>query len=173
MEDIMKDKTRRSVYKNVLLYMFLCCFFLYMSAGVLFGETSQITIPDVPGWTVTCTKTRILTSATEEQGRMTERIYKKNDGFEVVKVLLLQGPGTKWLSFPRKDAGGGDGPVGTGATYRTIEILGKEGVLEHHPVLGYSLAIRLENEKTLTFETSASKTTLMAFSKQLLRSIID
>jgi hypothetical protein len=173
MEDTMKDKTRRPVYKDVLLSAFLCCFFLYMSAGAVSGETLQITIPDVPGWTEICTETRILTSATEEQGRMTERIYKKNDGVEVVKVLLLQGPGTKWLSFPQKDAGGSDGLVGTGATYRTLQILGKEGVLEHHPVLGYSLAIRLEDEKTLTFETSASKTTLMVFSKQLLESIID
>jgi hypothetical protein len=147
--------------------------YLFFSTSPLSAETPGRPLPDVPGWTGTVAKTRIFTSAEQEEGQMTERTYRRTDRPERVTAILLQGPGTAWLSFPKNCAEGKDGPLGTGATYLTLEISGKAAVLEHHPVLGYSLAVRLDPETTLTVETKAGKTLLLGFSERLLQVITD
>jgi hypothetical protein len=148
--------------------------YLFFSMSPLSAETPGRPLPDVPGWTGIVAETRIFTSAEQqEEGQMTERTYRKTDRHERVTAVLLQGPGTAWLSFPKNCAEGKDGPMGTGATYLTLEISGKAAVLEHHPVLGYSLAVRLDPETTLTVETKAGKTLLLDFSERLLQVITD
>ncbi|MGC9371827.1 MAG: hypothetical protein ACP5DY_00745 [Thermovirgaceae bacterium] len=165
-------------YENSRLYfasfvrtaLFVCLFF---STNPLSADTPGRTLPDVPGWTGTVVETRTLSSAKQEEGRMAERSYKKTDRPERVRVILLEGPGTEWLSFPKTHTEGTDGPVGTGATYIPLDISGKSAVLERHPVLGYSLAVRLDPETTLTIETKAGKTLLLDFSERLLQLITD
>ncbi|MGC9489834.1 MAG: hypothetical protein ACP5CD_01225 [Thermovirgaceae bacterium] len=154
----------------ILTTLFLCLFF---STNPLSAETPKRPLPDVPGWTGAVAQTRTLTSAEQEEGQMTERTYRKTDQPERIRVILLEGPGTAWLSFPKNCTEGKDGPVGTGATYITLEFSGKAAVLEHHPVLGYSLAVKLGPETTLTIETKAGKTLLLDFSERLLQLITD
>ncbi len=154
----------------VLTALFVCLFF---STDTLSANAPGRTLPDIPGWTGTVVEAKALSSAKQEEGRMLERSYKKTDRPERIRVILLEGPGTAWLSFPKTFSEGVDGPVGTGATYLPLEISGKAAVLEHHPVLGYSLAIRLGPEATLTFETKAGKTLLLDFSERFLKLITE
>lgn len=169
----MKNANGSSHTASFVLTILFVCFFLFFFTNTISADTSGRILPDVPGWTGTVAETGTLSSAKQEEGQMTERSYRKTDRSERVRVILLEGPGTAWLSFPKNDAEGTDGPVGAGATYLTLEILGKAAVLEHHPVLGYSLAVRLGPETTLTIETQAEKTLLLDFSERLLRLITE
>ncbi len=37
-----------------------------------------------------------------------------------------------------KEISADDGPLGTGASYKTLSVKGEKAILEHHPVTGYS-----------------------------------
>lgn len=161
--NILKD-TRKPLVSAVLLFVMMC-FPAYAESEPIF--------PDVPGWSATGSATMVLRSAEEEEGLMARCVYMEMGGRNSVRVIFLEGRGTEWLSFPEGETEGIDGPVGTGATYRKLEILGKPAVFENHPVQGLSLAVKLEPLRTLTLETSSDETLLFDFARALLELIID
>ncbi|MFP4481847.1 MAG: hypothetical protein ACLFN0_03525 [Thermovirgaceae bacterium] len=164
----MKNRITKSRNTCLVLATLFLCLSILTCVQTTSANTPERTLPDIPGWTGDNAETRTLLSEKEEEGRMTERSYRKNGRPELVRAIMLEGPGTEWLSFPKNHPEGSDGPAGTGATYKTLEILGKDAILENHPVLGYSLAVRLDTESTLTIETKAEETLLLDFARNLL-----
>ena len=83
-----------------------------------------------------------------------------------------RGPGTLWQDFPR-EVSADDGPIGSGATYSTLEIGGHRAVLECHPLTGRALSVAIAPDSTLTFETDFEDVELEAFALAFLEQLGD
>ena len=153
----------RVVFLAALVSAFVC-----ISAADASNQPTLASLPDVPGWTGSATQLTSLNSAEKEEGQMLERSYRKNGTLQTVTVVLLEGPGTRWLTFPEEAIDATDGPFGTGATYRSLKVRGKEAVLENHPIQGKALAIKLDTSVTLTIEMSGDEALLLEFAHEII-----
>ncbi|HAA47121.1 MAG TPA: hypothetical protein DCE03_01300 [Synergistaceae bacterium] len=153
----------RVVFLAALASVLMCIF-----AADASNQPTLDSLPDVPGWTGSATQLTSLKSAEKEEGRMLERSYRKNGTLQTVTVVLLEGSGTSWLTFPEEAIDATDGPFGTGSTYRTLKVRGKEAVLENHPIQGKALAIKLDTSVTLTIEMSSDEALLLEFAHEII-----
>lgn len=115
-------------------------FCLLLSSGVFAQDVPSL--PDVPGWICGEQRTTNLDTVSGNQGAWLQRDYRAASGVPI-RATLMTGKGPKMLRFPPEGIDANDGPLGSGCTYRTIEIDGRPAVVETHPVLGVSLLVNL------------------------------
>ena len=65
----------------------------------------------------------------------------------------MEGSGDKGWTPPGNEISADDGPLGTGASYKTLSVKGEKAIIEHHPVTGYSLSVKVGKKGTLTLES--------------------
>lgn len=100
-------------------------------------------LPDVPGWICGELRTTNLDTVSGNQGVWSQRDYRAASGLPI-RATLMTGKGPKMLRFPPMKVDANDGPLGSGCTYRTLEIGGHAAIVETHPVLGVSVVVSLD-----------------------------
>lgn len=138
-----------------------------------FGDSLEkdIFLPDIPGWNKGEVTTTVLESPSGDQGSWLELAYSRETDRHSILVVVLKGPGTSWSGLPKGNVTAGDGPVGSGATYRTTTVLGFPAALEIHPLTGSSLVVTPSEETTFTFETAFEDVDLEGFAENFLKDV--
>lgn len=136
------------------------------------GEAkNKTTLPALEGWEVHNLFTMPLKSAKGTEGWWSEAIYS-NPPNPIIKVIIIEGPNIPWQNLEYIETPpDGKGLFDSEATCELIQINGKKGVVESHPLLGNSLALSLTPQSTLTIETKGTKIYLLQFSQLLLQAI--
>lgn len=101
-------------------------------------------LPDVPGWGCSELRETRLNAVSSNQGTWFQRDYRTAASV-TIRATLMTGKGPGMLRFPPENPGSNDGPLGSGCTYRTLEIGGREAVVETHPLLGVSVFMSLDD----------------------------
>ncbi|HOG13564.1 MAG TPA: hypothetical protein PLY39_00220 [Synergistales bacterium] len=128
-------------------------------------------LPDILGWDPGDLAEVEYKTPTEQLGCRMERLYKRQTDNHSILVILVRGPGTLWQGFPEGKINADDGPIGSGATYNTLDIDGHRAVLECHPLTGKALSVAIAPDFTLTFETTFEDVELDAFALLFLEQI--
>ncbi|NLL36188.1 MAG: hypothetical protein GX256_01550 [Fretibacterium sp.] len=110
----------------------------------------------------------ILRTASDDMGSLRSRNYVRHEPRAHVEVILMEGPGPGTLWLPSRKVRETDAPIGFGSTYETLRICEHEAILEYGETLGYALAIKLGDDRTLTLESRGiSREELMNFAKRM------
>lgn len=134
--------------KKLLLICFvIAAYFLSPQSA-----TDAAELPGVPSWQNGELRITVLDTVSGNRGSWQERDYITASGTRV-HAVWIEGAGEKGWSPPEKSASGDDGLMGSGATYRTISIGDEKALIEHHPVTGYSVAVKIEKKGSLTVES--------------------
>lgn len=74
---------------------------------------------------------------------------------------------------PDKTISADDGPIGSGASYRTLSVTGQRSILEHHPLTGFSISVKAGNKGTLTLESNiAAEEEMISAAEVLITEIL-
>ena len=107
-----------------------------------------------------------------KRGFWLERSYRNTVGVPF-RAVWMEGSGDKGWSPSDKAISADDGPLGSGATYRTVSVAGQKSVLEHHPVTGFSLSVKAGKKGTLTLESNiATEEEMISAAEILLTEIL-
>jgi hypothetical protein len=136
------------------------------------GEAiNKTTLPSLEGWKMDSLFSVPLKSAKGMEGWWSEATYS-NPPNPIIKVVIIEGPNVPWSNLKYIEASpDNEGLFDSEATYELIQINGKKGVLESHPLLGNTLALSLTPQTTITMETKGPKSYLLQFSQLLLQTI--
>ena len=146
---------------------FLLALALMTAAGAL--DEGLCLFPDITGWRGGETLWKELETLSEVMGYRSERLYRREADNHSIQVILLKGPGTLWQGLPKGEICADDGPVGSGATFRTLEAGGYRAVMEDHPLTGKALVVEMAPDSTLTFETAFEDVDLERFALVFLK----
>ncbi len=134
---------------KLLVYIaFITCTLLFPA----FYSTAGEMLPDIDGWINCNTRVTQLDTVSGNRGTWLERDYRTTAGI-LVHAVWIDGAGDKGWNVSDKTISADDGAMGTGATYKTLTVSGEKAALEHHPVTGYSLFIKIGTLGTLTLES--------------------
>jgi len=112
-------------------------------------------LPDIEGWTNGKARVTELQTDFKNRGRWIERDYR-TDGGVLVHAVWMEGSGERGWNVADGDISADDGPLGSGAVYRTIRAAGEKAILERHPVMGCSIAARVGTLGVLTLESKSA-----------------
>ncbi|MGB4209486.1 MAG: hypothetical protein WBJ42_05035 [Thermovirgaceae bacterium] len=130
-------------------------------------------LPDILGWDSGDLAAVEYETPTEQLGCRMEWLYKRQADNHSILVVWVRGPGTLWQGFPEGEISADDGPIGSGASYSTLDIGGHRAVLECHPLTGRALSVAVAPDFTLTFETTFEDVELDAFAQAFLEQLGD
>lgn len=133
--------------KSSLTYLLLA-FFLSISPN----SSEAAGLPEISGWQCGELTTTVFDTVSGNRGKWQERNYRTGDNARV-HTVWIEGAGEKGWTPPAADISADDGLMGRGATYKTLTIAGEKALLEHHPITGYSLAVKIDKKGTLTLES--------------------
>lgn len=122
-----------------------------LNTAVSFAQTTDA-LPSIQGWMNGALRKTEFDTVSGKRGYWLERDYRNSAGVPF-HAVWMEGSGEKGWTPPEKDISADDGPLGTGASYKTISIKGEKAILEHHPVTGYSLSVKVGKKGTLTLES--------------------
>ena len=146
---------------------FLLALSLMTEAGALDEELRLF--PDITGWRGGETLSMELEAPSQVMGSRSERLYRRETDNHTIQVIMLKGPGTLWQGLPKGEISADDGPIGSGATFRTLEAGGYRAVMEDHPLTGKALVVEMAPDSTLTFETGFEDVDLERFAVVFLQ----
>jgi hypothetical protein len=135
--------------KTIIFSLALLVLFLNISLS-----SAQMTdaLPEIPGWINGELRKTEFDTVSGKRGFWLERDYRNNAGVPF-HAVWMEGSGDKGWAPPEKEVSADDGPLGTGASYKTLSVKGEKAILEHHPVTGYSLSVKVGKKGTLTLES--------------------
>lgn len=110
-------------------------------------------LPDIDGWQNGEVRITSFDTVSGNRGTWLERDYRTISGVPF-HAVWMEGSGDKGWDVSDQTLSAYDGPLGSGATYRTLTIAGNKAAIEHHPVSGYSLAVKIGKLGTLTLESN-------------------
>ena len=131
----------------------------------------------VDGWVSSSKNEHIVPLITEPDninlGRCVYKNYFRDIPKEELLIILTEGKGTGTLYVPDKDSvQGSEGLLPSNSGYRVMSISGKKAVLETNENLPLSLAVRYDENITLTIETnSLSEHEIIMFADSLLAAL--
>mgnify|MGYP000854860841 FL=1 len=161
---------RRRMTRRVLAAL---SFSLALTASTGWAAGDPDLLPDILGWYAGSQASEEYETPTEQLGCRMERLYRRQADNHSILVVWVRGPGTLWQGFPEGEVSADDGPIGSGATYSTLEIGGHRAVLECHPLTGRALSVAIAPDSTLTFETDFEDVELEAFALAFLEQLGD
>lgn len=127
--------------------------FLAMACMLTLSPASEsANLPEIASWHNGELRMTIFDTVSGNRGLWQEREYRTNLGTPV-HAVWLEGAGEKGWKPSGDGSSASDGLIGIGAVYRTTVITGQEGLIEHHPVTGYSVAVKIAKIGTLTIES--------------------
>jgi len=109
-----------------------------------------LSLPEPGGWFASPPRRVVMRTPSGVQAVWTERLYRTPQG-DPIQALWLEGPGTAGWA-PPIGVSADDAPLGFGSRYSSVRVESLDAVLEEHPYLGNSLAIRLPSG-VLTLES--------------------
>jgi hypothetical protein len=135
--------------KTIIFSLALLVLFLNISLS-----SAQMTdaLPEIPGWINGELRKTEFDTVSGKRGFWLERDYRNNAGVPF-HAVWMEGSGDKGWTPPGNEISADDGPLGTGASYKTLSVKGEKAILEHHPVTGYSLSVKVGKKGTLTLES--------------------
>ncbi len=110
-------------------------------------------LPEIRGWINGELRKTEFDTVSGKRGFWLERSYRNTFGVPF-HAVWMEGSGDKGWSPPDKTISADDGPIGSGASYRTLSVTGQRSILEHHPVTGFSISVKAGNKGTLTLESN-------------------
>ena len=137
------------------------------------GASAPTVMPDAVGiWRAGPEDATRFRTASEDLGRWTRRVYAREAPVGQIEVNLMEGSGPGRFRAPEGDAEGLDGPLGSGAAYRGLEVAGRRAVLEAYPHMPLALAVAVSADATLTLESaSASEAELAGMAGAILEAL--
>lgn len=138
--------------KNIILSLALAM--LFFNIHISWAQMTEA-LPEIPGWINGELRKTEFDTVSGKRGFWLERDYRNNAGVPF-HAVWMEGSGDKGWTPPEKEISADDGPLGTGASYRTLSVKGEKAILEHHPVTGYSLSVKVGKKGTLTLESIIS-----------------
>ena len=135
--------------KTIIFSLALLVLFLNISLS-----SAQMTdaLPEITGWINGELRKTEFDTVSGKRGFWLEREYRNNAGAPF-HAVWMEGSGDKGWTPAEKEISADDGPLGAGASYRTLSVKGEKAILEHHPVTGYSLSVKVGKKGTLTLES--------------------
>lgn len=112
-------------------------------------------------------RTLTLTAGSEDVGRWTRRFYRREAPPGTVEVNLTEGPGPGPLRVPEA-AETGPGLLGEASDYRTLQVAGRDAVLEVHPLYPAALAVAVSPDAVLTLEGGAEPGELVKLAEDII-----
>ena len=127
-------------------------------------------LPDAVGpWTGASEDILPLKTASEDLGVWRNRVYARSAPPARIEAILMEGPGPGTLRVPQGAVSADDFPIGFGARYGILEVVGRRAVLERQDLLGLALAVVLGPSRTLTLESrSVPLEKLLAFAEEFI-----
>ena len=135
--------------KTIYLYFLITLCTLFFSAPL---SADAEKLPYMKGWINSDTRVTVLDTVSGNRGTWAERDYRTAEGVPF-HAVWVDGAGSKGWDIKNTGISEDDGPLGTGATYKTLIVAGENAVIEHHPVIGYSLSVKAGTLGTLTLES--------------------
>lgn len=137
-------------------------------------SSAQITgaLPEIEGWINGELRKTELDTVSGKRGFWLERDYRNTVGVPF-HAVWMEGSGDKGWTPAEKEISADDGPLGTGASYKTLSIKGEKAILEHHPVTGYSLSVKVGKKGTLTIESIIASEEEMITAAEVLTGMIN
>lgn len=136
--------------------LLMCVAFIISAAAASASPAATAgRLPDIDGWINGVVRVTKLETVSGNRGTWLERDYRTAAGVPL-HAVWIDGAGEKGWDVSDKEISADDGPLGTGATYKTISAAGERAILEHHPVTGYSLTARIDKLGVLTLESKAA-----------------
>lgn len=135
--------------KTIIFSLALLVLFLNISLS-----SAQMTdaLPEITGWINGELRKTEFDTVSGKRGFWLERDYRNNAGVPF-HAVWMEGSGDKGWTPPGNEISADDGPLGTGASYKTLSVKGEKAIIEHHPVTGYSLSVKVGKKGTLTLES--------------------
>lgn len=135
--------------KIVILSLAMAVLFLNISLS--WAQMTEA-LPEIQGWINGELRKTEFDTVSGKRGFWLERDYRNNAGVPF-HAVWMEGSGDKGWTPPEKEISADDGPLGTGASYRTLSVKGEKAILELHPVTGYSISVKVGKKGTLTLES--------------------
>ena len=135
--------------KTIIFSLALLVLFFNISLS-----SAQMTdaLPEIQGWIHSELRKTEFDTVSGKRGFWLERDYRNNAGVPF-HAVWMEGSGDKGWTPPGNEISADDGPLGTGASYKTLSVKGEKTIIEHHPVTGYSLSVKVGKKGTLTLES--------------------
>lgn len=134
--------------KNTMLACLLLAAALFLKPNISLAAG----LTEIPGWQCGELMTHEFETVSGNRGFCHQRDYVTGTGTRL-HAIWLEGAGEKGWAPPAESVSADDGLMGRGSVYRTIEIAGEKAIIEHHPVTGYSAAVKIDGKGTLTVES--------------------
>lgn len=146
-------------------------FVIVVSALVMSAVSESANLPEIASWQNGELRVTVLETVSGNRGSWQEREYRTDLG-TLVYAIWLEGAGNRDWEPSGGAISANDGLVGRGAVYRTTVICAQEGLIEHHPVTGYSVAVKVAKLGTLTVESKyAEENEILSAVETLVREI--
>lgn len=155
--------------KKIVIYLAIPIMALFVSLSPAPGKE---TLPQISGWINGELRMTEFDTVSGKRGLWLERNYRNNAGVPF-HAVWIEGSGEKGWSPSDKAISADDGPLGNGATYRTISIDEQKALLEYHPVTGLSLSVKAGIKGTLTLESNiANEEEIISAAQTLINEIL-
>ena len=155
--------------KNILIYLAIPILALFVS---LSPAPAKEALPEISGWINGELRKTELDTVSGKKGFWLERSYRNNAGVPF-HAVWMEGSGDRGWSPSEKTISADDGPLGSGASYRTLSVTGQRSILEHHPVTGFSISVKAGNKGTLTLESNiAAEEEMISAAEVLITEIL-
>lgn len=139
----------------------------------LTAASESAELPDIESWQNGELRVTIFDTVSGNRGSWQEREYRTNLG-TTVYAIWLEGAGEKGWNPPNGTILTDDGLLGRGAVYKTVVIASQNGMIEYHPVTGYSVAVKIAKIGTLTVESKyAEEDEILDAAERLVREITE
>lgn len=148
--------------------LLIACFVMAACALALPASACGAELPEIAAWQNGELRTTNLETVSGNRGSWQEREYRTDLGARVY-AIWIEGAGEKGWNAPGGDISADDGPIGNGATYRTVTVASEKGLLERHPTTGCSVAVKIAKMGTLTVESRyASESEILSAAETLV-----
>ena len=139
--------------KKLMIIILAFIFSALTAAGALAQNIDALT--EIDGWTNGELRKTEFDTVSGKRGFWLERDYRNTVGVPF-RAVWMEGSGDKGWAPSDKEISADDGLLGSGAIYKTIAIKGEKAIIEHHPITGYSLSVKVGKKGTLTLESNVA-----------------
>ena len=136
----------KTIRQRAALFVVICFF-----TGAAFALAS---LPDIPGYSAGAVRSVSLDAPSGNFGIWLSRTYTTTGG-RILEATLLSGPGAGPLVSGPVGTRTDDRPIGFGSTYEVFVLDVRRAVFEQIPNVGSSLVVEVDEDVTLTLESSS------------------
>lgn len=136
--------------------MLLACLAFFAIFLSMAHSCEAYDLPEMASWRGGELRSTVLDTVSGNRGLWQER-DDITDGGTHIHAVWLEGAGEKGWTPPAEPVSSDDGLMGRGAWYRTMTVAGEKALIEHHPITGFSIAVKIEGRGTLTVESRYAK----------------